>query len=95
MVAQHGQRHRLIEDVVTSCKSCTAHRSLPPVVPLHTWLWASHPMQHINIDFASIEQFQVPVIIGSYSKLIEAILLHAATANTTVDTLRLLLPVLD
>ena len=51
-----------IEDVVTSCQSCAAQRSLPPVAPLRTWPWASHPMQRIHIDFASIEQFQVLVI---------------------------------
>ena len=60
------------EDVVTSCRNCAAHQSLPPVAPLHSWPWASHPMQRINIDFASIEQFQVLVIIDNHSKWIEA-----------------------
>ena len=46
-------------------------------------------MQHINIDFASIEQFQVPVIIDSHSKLIEAIPLRSAKTSTMVDALRL------
>ena len=78
-----------IEGVVTSCQSCAAQRSLPPVAPLHTWPWASHPMQCIHIDFASIEQFQVLVIIDSHSKWIEAIPLWSATASTTVDALRI------
>ena len=80
-----------IEDVVTSCRSCAAHRSLPPVAPLHSWPWASHPMQRINIDFASIEQFQVLVIVDNHSKWIEAIPLHSATASSTIDALRLFL----
>ena len=78
-----------IESVVTSCQSCAAQRSLPPVAPLHTWPWASHPMQCIHIDFASIEQFQVLVIIDSHSKWIEAMPLRSATASTTVDALRI------
>ena len=78
-----------IEDVVTSCRSCAAHRSLPPVAPLHSWPWASHPMQRINIDFASMEQFQVLVIVDNHSKWIEAIPLHSATASSTIDALRL------
>ena len=78
-----------IEGVVTSCQSCAAQRSLPPVAPLHTWPWASHPMQRIHIDFASIEQFQALVIIDSHSKWIEAIPLRSATASTTVDALRI------
>ena len=78
-----------IEGVVTSCQSCATQRILPPVAPLHTWPWASHPMQRIHIDFASIEQFQVLVIIDSHSKWIEAIPLRSATASTTVDALRI------
>ena len=78
-----------IEGVVTSCQSCAAQRSLPPIAPLHTWLWASHHMQRIHIDFASIEQFQVLVIIDSHSKWIEVILLRSDTASTTVDALRI------
>ena len=78
-----------IEGVVTSCQSCAAQRSLPPVAPLHTWPWASHPMQRIHIDFANIEQFQVLVIIDSHSKWIEAIPLWSAIASTTVDALRI------
>ena len=78
-----------IEEVVTSCQSCATHRSLPPVAPLHSWPWANHPMQRIHIDFASIEQFQVLVIIDNHSKWIEAIPLHSATAGSTIDALRL------
>ena len=78
-----------IEDVVTSCQSCVAHQSLPPVAPLHSWPWASHPMQRIHIDFASIEQFQVLVIIDNYSKWIKVMPLHSATASSTVDAFRL------
>ena len=48
-----------IEDVFTSCRSCVAHQSLPLIAPLHSWPWDNHPMQHIHIDFASIEQFQI------------------------------------
>ena len=59
------------------------------MAPLHSWPWANRPMQRIHIDFASIEQFQVLVIIDSHSKWIEAIPLRLATTSTTVDALRL------
>ena len=77
-----------IEDVVSSCQSCAAHRSSPPLAPLHVWPWANHPMQRIHIDFAAIEQFQVLVIIDSHSKWIEAVPLRSATSSTTIDALR-------
>ena len=44
-------------------------------------------MQHIHIDYAGIEQFQVLVIIDSHSKWIEAIPLRSATSATTIDAL--------
>ena len=78
-----------IEDMVTSCQNCAAQWSLLPVAPLYVWPWANHPMQYINIDFATIEQFQVLVIIDSHSKWIETIPLCSATTNTTVYVLRL------
>ena len=61
VVAQDGPRNR------GKCDSCAAQRSLPPLAPLHSWPWASHPMQHIHIDFATIEQFQVLITIDAHS----------------------------
>ena len=77
-----------IEEVVSKCDSCTEQRSLPPQAPLHSWPWASHPMQRIHIDFASIDQFQVPVIIDAHSKWIDATPMRSATAMITIDLLR-------
>ena len=77
-----------IENIVSSCQRCAEQRSLSPLAPLHSWPWASHPMQRIHIDFTAIEQFQVLVIIYSHSKWIEAVPLHSATTSTTVETLR-------
>ena len=70
------------------CDSCAAQRSLPPLGPLHSWPWASHPMQCIHIDFAIIKQFQVLIIIDTHSKWIDAMPLRSATAKTTTDVLR-------
>ena len=40
-----------IEDGGSMCDSCAVQRSLPPLAPLHSWPWATHPMQRIHIDF--------------------------------------------
>ena len=49
---------------------------------------ASHPMQHIHIDFATIDQYQVLVIMDAHSKWIDAAPLQSATATTTINVLR-------
>ena len=77
-----------IEETVSKCDSCAAWRSLPSLAPLNSWSWASHPMQHIHIDFATIEQFQVLIIIDAHSKWIDAVPLRSVTAKTTTDALR-------
>ena len=77
-----------IKDVVSTCDSCASRRSLPPLPRLHNWPWASHPMQRIHVDFATIEQFQVLVIIDAHSKWIDATPLRSATATTTTNVLR-------
>ena len=77
-----------IEEIVKTCKECTAQRSLPPVAPLHSWPWANQPMKRLHIDFAEIEEFQVLVIIDVHSKWIEAIPLRNATATTTIQALK-------
>lgn len=55
---------------------------------LHSWPWATHPVQHIYIDFASIDQFQVLVIIDAHSKWLDAIPLSVTTAIETIGVLR-------
>ena len=92
MVAQTGKD---IEDVVANSQSCADQRSLPPVAPPHTWLWARHPIQCIDIYFASIEQFHVLVIIDSHPKWTKSMPLCFAKASTMVGALRLSLSVLD
>ena len=45
-------------------------------------------MQRFHIDYADIEGHQVLVIIDVHSKWIEAIPMHSATADITVNALR-------
>ena len=77
-----------IEDLVRSCSDCAALHSLPPKAPLHSWPWVNHPMQRLHIDYVEIEGHQVLVIIDVHSKWIEAVPMHSATADTTINALR-------
>ena len=82
------QMDQEIKEAVSKCDGCAAQKSLPPLAPLHSWPWASHPMQRMHVDFASIEQCQVLIIIDAHSKWIDAMPLRSATAKTTMDALR-------
>ena len=45
-------------------------------------------MQRIHIDFATIDRYQVLVIMDVHSKWIDAAPLQSATATTTINVLR-------
>lgn len=77
-----------IEAAIGKCDSCAEQRSLPPRASLHSWPWAPHPMQRIHIDFASIDQFQVLIIIDAHSKWLDAIPLSVTIAVVTIGVLR-------
>ena len=83
------QMDKELEDVVGSCPNCACQQSLPPSIPLYNWPGANRPMQRLHIDFASIDNLQIKVLvmINSYSKWIEAIPMQTATTNTTVEAL--------
>ena len=41
-----------IEQLIKSCSHCQAVRNLPPMAPLHPWIWPAEPWKRIHIDFA-------------------------------------------
>ena len=76
------------QKILAHVNSCAVQRNLPPLAPLHSWPWATHPMQHIHIDFVTINQCKVLMIMDAHSKWIDAAPLQSATATTTINTLR-------
>jgi len=78
-VASNGQ------GAVGSSSNCAC---LPPSVPFHYWPWENKPIKRFHIDFASIDNLQVLVVLDSHSKWIEAIPIQTATTSTTVEALK-------
>jgi len=78
-----------IEEIVKSCKECSAQHSLPSVAPLHSWPWVNQPMKWLHMDFAEIEGFYVLIIVNVHFKWIVAMLLYSATATTTIQALKM------
>ena len=58
-----------IEQLVKSCSHCQAVRNLPPIAPLHPWIWPAEPWKRIHIDFAGpFCGRSFLVVVDSYSK---------------------------
>ena len=74
-----------IEQLVKYCKHCQAVQNVPPVAPLHSWLWPAEPWKKIHIDFASPFYGRTfLVIVDSYYKWPEIIQMRSTTTAATV-----------
>ena len=82
---------RDIEILVKSCDRCLQTRNTPSPVSLHPWQLAERPWQRIHIDFAGpFLQQMFLIVIDSFSKWPEVIVMKSTTATKTIDELRCL-----
>ena len=78
-----------IETMAKQCSACKQVKNTPPTAPLHTWQWATRPLQRVHMDYAEKdgEHFLIPV--DAYSKWPECFSMgHNTTTSKTFDILR-------
>jgi len=79
---------RDIESLVKSCQACQSVKNLPPMIPLHPWLWPTKPWQRLHVDFAGPFQGRTYLMVtDTHSKWPEIIEMRSTTANRTVEEL--------
>jgi len=62
---------------------------MPPVAPLHPWLWPSQPWQRIHIDYAGpVDGRMLLIIVDAHSKWPEVIPMSSTTSQATIRALR-------
>ena len=82
---------RDIEILVKSCDGCLQTRTKPSSVLLHPWQLAERPWQRIHIDFAGpFLQKMFLIVIDSFSKWPDVIVIKSNTATKTIHELRCL-----
>ena len=80
---------RDLENLVRSCTKCQSGQSMPPVAPLHPWLWPSQPWQRIHIDYAGpVDGRMLLIIVDAHSKWPEVIPMSSTTSQATIRALR-------
>ena len=85
-----------IETVVNHCSSCQQNRASPPHAPLQPWSWPTRPWSRLHVDYAGhVDGKMILIVVDAHSKWIEAIPLSTATAETTVQQLRVLFSILS
>ena len=80
-----------IETLATTCDGCLQTRNMPLPVALHPWQLAERPWQRIHIDFAGpFLQNMFLIVVDSFSKWPEVIMMNSTTAAKTIEDLRVL-----
>ena len=58
-----------IEQLAKGCSDCTLIQNLPPLSPLHPWIWPTKPWQRVHIDFAGpFRGYMNLLIVDAHSK---------------------------
>ena len=80
-----------IEILVKSCDGCLQTRNKLSPVSLHPWQLAERPWLRIHVDFAGpFVQQMFLIVIDSFSKRPEVIVMKSTTATKTIDEWRCL-----
>ena len=78
-----------IEQLAKGCSDCSHIQNLPPLSPLHPWIWPSKPWQRVHIDFAGpFRGYMYLLIVDAHSKWPEVLLMTSTTAEKTINVLR-------
>ena len=78
-----------ITELVRRCQACQAQRPREPESPLHPWAWPDTPWERIHIDFCGpMNGFMFLLVTDAFSKWMEVFPLRSATAEATMEMLR-------
>ena len=76
---------------VHRCTECQNVQSTPPVAPLHSWKWPTHPWARLHIDFANKFQNKTfLVVVDAHSKWVEAMVVSSTSSTAVIAELRTL-----
>ena len=65
---------------------------MPPIAPLHPWIWPDAPWKRVHVDFAG--QFlgkMFFIAVDAHSKWPEVVMMSSTTSQLTIDVLRSIL----
>ena len=78
-----------IETMARQCAACKQVKNTPPTAPLHTWQWATRPLQRVHMDYAEKDGEHFLILVDAYSKWPECFPMgHNTTTSKTIDILR-------
>jgi hypothetical protein len=77
-----------VEKLVKQCEQCQVTQKAPCIAPLQSWPIAKYPYERIHIDFAEKNNKHYLLIVDSFSKWADIILVPNMTTTKTISVLR-------
>ena len=78
-----------ITETVQKCHACQSQRNREPDAPLHPWVWPAAPWERVHIDFCGpMNGYMFLIVIDAFSKWMEVFPMRSATAEATIEMLR-------
>ena len=79
-----------LEKRVKSCAICQSCQKMPPNAPQHMWEWPERPWSRLHIDYAGpVMGKMLLIVIDAHSEWLEVHVTTSATAETTINKLRM------
>lgn len=79
---------RDLEQKCRECEICQEHQKQPQLTPIHPWEFPENPWTRLHIDYASMSNQDVLIVVDAHSKWIEAVRVQNATAAATITAMR-------
>ncbi|XP_033118223.1 uncharacterized protein K02A2.6-like [Anneissia japonica] len=79
-----------LETCVSTCTKCQVNRNKPAETTLSMWEYPKEPWSRVHIDFMGPymgKSFSL-IIVDSYTKWIDAVIMNSITAECTIEVLR-------
>lgn len=82
---------RDIEDLVRRCETCIQASPMPPAEVPISWPDTNQPWSRLHVDYAGpLEGQMILIVVDSSTRWIEAVPMKTASAETTVEALRVI-----
>ena len=77
-----------IERKAQSCIQCKSSQANPRLVPLHPWVWPTHPWSRVHTDYAGLFlQRMYLIVVDSHSKWPDVIEMAGTSSESTISEL--------
>lgn len=77
-----------LENLARACESCRMHAQAPAAAPTVSWPKCTNPWERVHIDFGTIDNKELLILVDVFSKWIEVAVMNTTTSQRVIEVLR-------